>query len=158
MTIAVPMVNGCYYSFASIEAKFKGQIFLGIKSINYNRTRSRAKPRGTHPDPLGKTRGDNEYTADCEMYLPEFAAFVRNVIGSDDLKGYGDVFFDVTVTYNEEGLEPIVDEIIGCSIDSTDASNSQGTDATTRKFDLNPIKIRYFGADDLARPLAPPGG
>lgn len=157
-TIQVPLVNGVRHSFASIQAKFKGQIFLGIKSINYNRTRSRGEVRGTHPDPLAKTQGENAYTGDCEMYLAEFMAFLKLVTGSDDLTGYGDIPLDVTVTYGEDGFEPIVDELIGCHIDSTDASNSQGTDATLRKIDLGPLKVRYGGFDDLKKPLAPPAG
>lgn len=156
--LVVPLVNGVRHSFASIEAKFAGQIFLGIKSINYSRTRSRGEVRGTHPDPIAKTRGENAYTADCEMYLAEFMAFLRAVTGSDDLTGYGDIEFDVTVTYSEDGFSTIVDEIITCHVDTTEASNGQGTDPTLRKIDLGPMKVRYGRYDDLKSPLTPPPG
>lgn len=146
--IEYPLVNGVRHSFASIELKLNGQIFVGFKSINYNRTRTRSKPRGNHPDPLGKTRGENEYTADCEVYLAEWNLF-QELLGD----GYGDVIFEVQVTYTENGFDSIQDRIIGCTVDSTDASNGQGPDASVRKFDLNPIKIKFNGVDDLATPL-----
>ena len=149
--IQYPLINGRRHSFASIELKLNGQIFIGFKSINYSRTRSRTMVYGTSPDPLGKTRGTNEYKADCELYLAEFQNFV-NDLGS----GYGDISFDITVTYSENGFDSICDVIKGCTLDSTDASNSQGTDATVRKMDLNPIKILFNGIEDLDVPLTAP--
>jgi hypothetical protein len=153
--LTVPLVNGCRHSFASIELKLAGQIFLGFKSINYSRTRSRGEVRGAHPDPIAKTRGENAYTADCELFLAEFMAFLAVVCGSDDISGYGDIAFDVTVTYSEDGFTTIVDEIIGCHVDTTEASNGQGTDPTVRKVDLGPLKVRFNRKDDLKTPLTP---
>lgn len=148
--IQYPLINGVRHSFSSIEAKLAGSIFLGMKSINYSRTRSRGWARGTSPDPLGKTLGDNEYKADVELYLAEFNVFIVNALGG---AGYGDVFFSVSVTYTLPNFDTIVDQIIGCTLDTTDASNSQGTDPTLRKFELNPTKILYNGLNDLAVPL-----
>lgn len=152
--IPYPLINGVRHSFASIELKLKDQVFSGFKSINYSRTRSRSMVRGNSPDPIGKTTGTNEYSADCELYLAEWNLF-QELLGGD---GYGDAFFNILVTYSANGFDPIADEINGCTLDSTDASNSQGDDPTVRKFDLNPIKIKFNGKDDLAFPLAPPPG
>jgi hypothetical protein len=153
--LTVPLVNGVRHSFASIELKLAGQIFVAFKSINYSRTRARGEVRGAHPDPIAKTRGENSYSADCELYLAEFMQFLRAVAGNDDISGYGDIAFDVTVTYSEDGFDVIVDEIIGCHVDTTEASNGQGTDPTVRKVDLGPLKIRYNRQDDLQNPLTP---
>lgn len=157
-TLTVPLTNGVRHSFASIELKLAGQIFLGFTAINYSRTRSRGLGRGAHPDPLFKTRGENEYSADCELFLAEFMAFLKAAKGGGSIQGYGDVQFDVIVTYQEEGFDPIVDELIGCSIDSTEASNGTGTDPTVRSVDLNPLKIRFGREDDTTTPLAPAPG
>src|SRR5271154_6739125 len=119
--IPYPFVNGDRHSFASIEMKLNGQIFLGIKSIDYSRTRNRELVRGTHPDPLGKTVGENDYKASVEVYLAEWNQFqnslslggtvgsavggaigglvgglVAGVLGG----GYGSTYFTVTVTYS----------------------------------------------------------
>lgn len=146
--IQYPLINGVRHSFASIELKLSTQLFIGFKSINYSRTRNRTIVRGNSPDPLGKTRGENDYSADCEVYLAEWNLF-QALLG----KGYGDVFFPVIVTYSENGFDTITDTITGCSIDSTEASQSQGSDPLTRKFDLKPLKIKFAGVDDLANPL-----
>lgn len=146
--IAYPLINGVRHSFASIELKLNNQIFIGFKSINYTRTRSRTKVRGNSPDPLGKTIGENDYSTDAEMYLAEWNLF-QSQLGA----GYGDVFFQILVTYSANGFDTIQDVINGCTVDSTEASQSQGPDPLVRKFDFSPLKILFNGIDDLATPL-----
>jgi hypothetical protein len=147
--IQYPLANGNRHGgTVSIELKLAGTIFVGFTSINYTRTRSRTMVYGNSPDPIGKTRGTNEYKADCELYLAEFNAF-QALLGP----GYGDVFFEINVTYSENGFDTISDTIRGCTLDTTEASNAQGTDPTKRKFELNPTKILFNGIDDMAVPL-----
>ncbi len=146
--ISYPLINGVRHSFASIELKLKEQIFIGFKSVNYSRTRSRTKVRGNHPDPLGKTQGENDYSADIELYLAEWNLF-QEQLGA----GYGDVFFQVLVTYSANGFDTIQDVINGCTLDSTEASQQQGPDPLVRKFDLSPLKILFNGKDDVETPL-----
>lgn len=156
--IAYPLVNGSRHGFSSIELKMADQIYRGFKAINYSRTRSRGLVRGNHPDPLGKTRGENEYAASVELYFAEFVLFMDSLKLGEGGGGYGDKFFDVYVTYGENGFETITDEIIGCTLDTTDASNGQGTDGLVRTVELNPLKIKFAGRDDLLFPLDPPPG
>jgi len=154
--LAYPVVTGFRHGFASLSAEFKLKdgktvTYRGFKSINYNRTRDRGLVRGNHPDPIAKVRGENSYDADVEVYLAEFADLVKQ-IGP----GYGDVMFTLLVHFVEGGFAGLQDEIQGCTFDSTEASNSQGTDALTRKFKLNPLKILFDGEDDCEVPLSPP--
>jgi hypothetical protein len=148
MTIQYPIVNGNRHDYTSAEIKIKGKIIQGIKSINYSRTRSRTVVMGTSVDPLGKTKGTNEYKADFELYLAEFNELVLEA-GA----GYGDVYFDISVTWSANGFDTVTDEIIGCTFDTTDSSNAQGGDTIVRKIEINPIKIRFAGVDDLDTPL-----
>jgi len=150
-TIPYPLVNGTRHSFSSIELKLNGNIFIGFKSINYSRTRSRSMVYGNSPDPIGKTQGTNEYSADVELYLAEWNQFMES-IGP----GYGDTFFQVLVTYSANGFDTIQDTINGCTIDGLEVSQSQGTDPLVRKFDMSPLKILFNGKDDLAVPLVGP--
>lgn len=147
-SLAYPLVNGCRHSFSSVELNLAGLIFVGFTAINYTRTRSRTMVYGPHPDPIGKTRGKNEYKADCELYFAEFNLF-KSTLGP----GYGDIPFSVQVTYTENGFDTIIDTILGCTLDSTEASNAEGTDPTKRKFEMNPIKILFNNEDDLTTPL-----
>lgn len=150
-----PLVNGTRHDFSSIKMKFaiagKNTVEMYVKSINYSRTRSRTQVRGNHPDPIATTRGTNEYKADCEMFLAEYRLLVAE-LGA----GYGDVTFNVIVTYGENGFETVTDEIIGCHLDGDDSSNGAGTDPLVRKIDLNPLKILMCGIEDLELPLESP--
>lgn len=151
--IPYPLVQGVRHGFSNIELKMKDQLFVGFKSINYSRTRTRGLVRGNHPDPIGWTQGDNEYKASCEIYLAEWNLF-QQLLGP----GYGDVAFSVLVTYGATGFDTITDELIGCHMDTSDVSNSQGTDALSRSIELNPLKIIFGGLDDVTIPLGPPPG
>jgi hypothetical protein len=164
MTTAIqyPLVNGVRHSFASIEAKIAGQIYL-VTGVNYSRKRSRTMVRANHPDPVGKTQGSNEYSCDIELLLAEFnalqAALIAQANAANLNGGYGNLPFQIVVQYTENGLDTVTDTILGCTFDSTESSNAEGTDATKRKVELNPLKILFNGQDDLATPLqAPPGG
>jgi hypothetical protein len=149
--LAYPFINGVKHSLNSVELKIAGRIYIGFKTINYTRKRNRALVRGNSPDPLAKTIGENEYSADCELYLAEF-----NLLQSDLGAGYGDIQFPVYATWTQNGFDTITDILLGCNLDSTESNNSQGPDPTVRKFDLSPIKILYNGVDDLAVPLVAP--
>ncbi len=154
-SLTYPLIRGVRHSFASITLVFaldggkKVQMFC--KSINYGRTRSRGLVRGNHPDPIAKTRGENEYKCSVEMALAEYRLLVAE-IGP----GYGDKVFSTQVTYGESGFETVTDEILGCTIDDDDASNSQGPDPLMRKLDLAPLKILMAGIDDLKIPMVSP--
>ncbi len=147
--ISYPLISGVRHDFSSIELKLNGQIFVGFKSINYSRTRSRTMVYGNSPDPIGKTRGTNEYSADVEVYLAEWNAF-QDSLGA----GYGDQPFQVLVTYSNDGFDTIQDVIRGCTIDGLEVSQSQGSDPLVRKFDMSPLKILFNGLDDLLIPLS----
>lgn len=155
--LAYPLINGVRHGYSSIEFKLAGQIFVGFKSINYGRKRSRSFARGNHPDPLGKTRGTNEYNADCELFLAEWNLFQAQLVAVASTQGlgtgYGDVLFQTLVTYGENQFDTVQDIINGCTVDETTAGQSEGPDPLIRKLDLSPLKILFNGIDDLAVPL-----
>jgi hypothetical protein len=145
--ILYPLINGVRPSFASVEFVFGVRRVIGVKAINYKRERKREYVYGTSPDPLGKTQGVNEYSADVELFLPEWALV-------SEIPGYGDVPFLVIVNYTAVGTGTVTDVLVNCTIDSTDASNGQGPGALSRKVELNPTKILFNGIDDMLIPLA----
>jgi hypothetical protein len=149
--LVYPLRNGVRHGFSSVIWTIKSVKLRGIKGINYGRTRDRELLRGNHPDPFAKTIGENSYTCDIEVYLAEFM-FVIDQLGA----GYGDIFFDCQCAYGADGFSAKTDEILGCTLDTTEVANAQGTGALTRKFALNPLKILFGGLDDLAVPLGPP--
>ena len=146
-----PLINGSMFSYSSIELNMNGTIFRGFKSIDYSRKRDRPAQYGNSPDPLGKPVGKNSYEATGEIYVAEFRNFVQS-LGA----GYGDVYFQVTVTYQQNGFDTVQDVIDGCTLDEMSASFTEGTDALSQKFALNPLKILFNMVDDLAVPLISP--
>lgn len=150
-----PLIRGFRHGFASITLKFQLEggktVQMFCKSINYSRTRGRGLVRGNHADPIAKTRGENEYSGSVEMALAEYRLLIAE-IGP----GYGDKIFTTLVTYGETGFETVTDELIGCTIDGDDASNSQGSDPLMRKIELAPLKILMGGVDDLEDPMISP--
>lgn len=156
--IPYALVNGARFAPVSCEIRLAfpaaglSLIVIGYKSIVYNRKRSRAYAKGQSVDPLGKTRGSNTYQASFEVHLPEYNALLSQ-LGD----GYGDVFFNISCTYNESPLTVVTDQILGCTFDSTEANVDQTSDDPLyRMIELSPVKIKFRGLDDAAVPLAPP--
>ena len=167
--IAYPLLNGVRQSFVSTEIRFaqaaigttQGGTALslnlrGYKSANYGRTRTRGMMYGNHPDPLGKTRGKNEYKCELEFAIAEVLA-IQNALQAlaGGPSGYGDVFFQLIITHSENGFDTITDTISGCTFDTDDLSLSEGVDATYQKINVNPLKVVRNGIDDVTYPLTP---
>lgn len=149
--IPYPDSLGFRHSWTSIKAVVAGLPILGLKKCSYSRTRTREILRGTHPDPLGKTQGENAYTGSLDMYLAEFQQLKSALIllGQSQGIGYGDVFFTITVSYGAPGFQTVQDEIQSCTLDTTQAEQSQGPAALIRGIELNPLKIVFDGDDDV---------
>ena len=153
--IQYPDSLGARHSWTSIKAIVAGLPILGIKKCSYSRIRTREIMHGTHPDPIGKTVGENAYKASIDLYLAEYqqlkAALVQQATANQS--GYGDVFFTVQVQYQAPGFTLIQDEIHGCTLDETNAEQTQGPAALIRGIELNPLKILFDGDDDYSPSL-----
>lgn len=149
--LAYPLINGLRHDWSSVEAKLNGQIFVGIRSINYSISIDAAYVRGTSPDPFAQTRGTNDYTCDCEVYLAEWNQFISQ-LGD----GWSDQFFNIQVSYAEESLDQITDLISGCRLVGVEVSQSQSADPLMRKLTFKPLKIYYQGFENLTDPLTAP--
>jgi hypothetical protein len=155
--LQVPLINGAIRSFGHVRMQIAGFDFTGgFKSIDYDRERSREMVYSNSPDPVGKTLGENKYTCEAEVYYDWWSNLLQTVqqqLGP----GYGDQSFAIYVSYVGTNLSTYTDTILGCTFDSTKASNKQGSAALTRTVKFNPLKILFNGVDDLEVPLqAPP--
>jgi hypothetical protein len=168
--LSYPLIDGYRKSFVSIEAVFSTkQTALsgapsvgtalslnvrGFKNITMKRKRTRGIPRGNHPNPLGKTRGSNAFECAIEMYIEEFNLLQAQLVQAALGGFYGDVFFNFSRTYTENGTDTIVDTAIGCTLDETDGDDTQSDDPTVRKIDLAPLNILFNQQPDT-QPLQP---
>ena len=143
-----PLINGHRYSWASIEAFFKGVPILGIKSINYKSSLKAGTVRGTAPQKIGRTRGEQDADCDFEMLKLEAMAFI-GILGAAGV-GFGETSFQIKVAYSENlpGVFPqpvIVDSINGVRIEELAASNAEGTDASMMKFTCSAMDVLHNG-------------
>lgn len=153
-----PLINGFSYSWASLEFKFLGSPIITVQSIDYAAKTERKQPYGTNPNPLSKTRGKLGNTAKVKMLAAEAYALI-GALGALDPTGnnaYGDVFFNVTVSFSEAGQAVIVDTIVGCTVDTFEQSSAEGTDAIMIEMELNPLQILRNGQQASSAPLNAP--
>jgi hypothetical protein len=141
----IPYINGAYNSFANIELRFQGFLYVGFKSINYGFKVGSQFVRGTNPLPLGTTMGQAEPRADCEIYLPQFIDLMSRM--GDGFMQRQDLTF--TVTYgnpvDNAGLVTVTDLIADCRIIEVASDNSESLDATVRKITFMPLRMLFNG-------------
>jgi hypothetical protein len=148
--IRYPDTTSFRADFHSSIAKIDGQQFPGYKECKLSRKRERGVVKGANADPLGKTRGSNTYEASITVFAAEFKIFVLDHFGA----GYADKTFTFEVALTEGGYDTQVHYALGCTIDSSELSISEGNDAVTLTIDMSPVKILFNGTDDNAAPLA----
>lgn len=147
--ISYPDTVGFRAGFNSTIVKIDGQEFVGYKEGKMSRKRTRGIVKGANADPLGKTRGSNEYEMSLTVYTAEFKAFVLDHFGP----GYGDVQFTNEVTITENGYDTQTHYARGCTINTSEFAFAEGTDALTMQIDFGPTKLLFNGVDDNERPL-----
>lgn len=154
--IQVPLTNGVVRSFGHVRLQIAGLEFTGgFKSIKRSRKRDREFPYSNSPDPIGKTLGENKYQCSAVVYYDWWANLLQTVQANLG-PGYGDQMFTIYISYVGKNLVTYTDQVIGCSFDSTEADDTQGTQALTREIDFAPVKILFNGVDDLEDPLVAP--
>lgn len=136
-----PIINGYVYGYSSVEIQFGGWVFRGIKSIDYSHKRTPGKIRGTHPQILGRTRGQYEAEGSLVMWKHAWDR-LRDGLG----EGYLEVEFPICVTYSERGpLGTTVDILYACQIVDVSQSHSEGGDGLEVKLTLDIYMILENG-------------
>lgn len=149
-----PSINGHQFSFTSIEVWMGGIPLpnIAFKSINYKNKLTPGVMRGTRPHKLGRTRGEHDPTADCEIYRLAWEN-LRVTLGIGGV-GYGETSFDILVQFAELPTSPVLtDRIVACRVTETDYSNQSGTDPSTVKLTLDPMDILENGYSSIVGPL-----
>lgn len=148
MATEYPMVNGHRYDFSSVEARIKGKLYKGFKSVNYSQNLEPGEARGNHAQRLGTTRGELKAEADAEMYREEFDELIRD-LGD----GFMEARFPIVVSYADDGQKVSTDTLHTVRITGVENSNGQGTDALAVKLTLSPDWVDYNGKKPLKRML-----
>jgi hypothetical protein len=159
-----PQTNGFRYSYSSAEFTFLGSInatiIVPVLTLDYEAKRERQKVHGTSVNPIGKTRGQIDYTCKCKMLLAEYQQMIDTLSAADPTGqfAFGDLMFDIKCTYAESiGGQPsiITDVIQGCSVDSVMHTTAFGPDALAVEMEFNPLLI-IFNEDQMSSQIIQP--
>lgn len=165
--VQYPNVNGFAYSWASVEVRpqilsaggiVPLPIMVAAQSIDYEPSNNAKEIRGANPNPLATTRGEIENTGKMKLLLLDLNNFLT-ALGDADPTGnnaYGDLFFNVTVTYAEAGSPIITDTLTGCRVYKVTQTGAVGPDAIMSEIDMRPILILRNGQPMSSAVLSAP--
>jgi len=132
------------FSFSSITLKVDGEEYT-VKEVSYNDGTEPSMVYGSHPVPLGMTRGPYKADGSCVMFREDFQALRAKLAADFYTKS-----FSVLVAYAEGTGTVEQDELVGCRFNKRDSSNSQGADPSIVKLDLAVMYIKWNGVDPFA--------
>lgn len=142
-------INGNQHSWGSIILKIDGDRYYGFTAISYNdkRTRSKGYGLGRHHAPRGRTRGKYELDPVKLTGWKSSIQELRRALATRSANGlsYGDVEFQVTVQYIENGEQPITVEIERCVITGNSASDEENPDPLKEELEIDCMLIRRNG-------------
>ena len=144
MAIQNTFVNGNRYSWTSIEVVLGGRTYMGnpFKAISYNSKQEPGIVYGTSPRPIGRTRGQYLAAGSMEVYRSEWQDFVDFLMnGLSPSIGIHDLEFDITVSYAEPNSDVLTDVLVSCRMSNLNLDNSNGSDPSTVKCDLNMMEL-----------------
>ncbi|MEM9692608.1 MAG: hypothetical protein AAGA56_08690 [Myxococcota bacterium] len=145
MAESFPNINGYEYSFASIEINVDGRTYTGIKAMNYRHSREVGNAEGSPAELLGFARGSYTGVEGDMMMLRR----THDTLVQDLGPGYFDRMWDAIVSYAEEGLPLVTDELRGCTFTEEDYSNERGADPTMISLSFKGLQLRPNGVAPL---------
>lgn len=152
--VALPLINGRRYQFASIEMSVlkpngSSEIFIEFNSISYGDALDIAFVRGTNAAPIGWT--DGEYEAEDTVVAFYKSALQRliDAVGS----GYLGANFVITVKYSANG-EPLTTDVITCRLSGLKDAPAQGNEALTTEATFKTMLISRNNQTPLLNQLA----
>lgn len=142
-------VNGNQLSWGSITCKIDGSPFHGFIGITYADARERVKAygMGRHHAPRGRSRG--KYTVENSKLTGWKGSIqqLRQELAARALDGvsYGDVEFQVTISYFEDDDMPILIELNRCVIVKNSSGDDENADPEKEEIELDVMSIRRNG-------------
>jgi hypothetical protein len=142
-------VNGVHNSYCSIEFGAGGLVLPdgAIKSINYRQNGERGHLRGTSRVWQGRTAPIVTPEGDMEIYQAFWKQYLLPLFSAAGALGFMEFSVPVTVTHAEirNPDRTVVDTLYGVCINSVDSSNTEGTDPTVIRLDLDIMEIEFAG-------------
>jgi hypothetical protein len=142
-------VNGNLYSWGSIKLKIGGELFYGFTSIGYADKRERGKTwgMGRHHSPRGRASGKYS-TEPVKLGGPKdtIDALIKQLAAqAPDRVSYGNVVFQILVSYVEPGQDGINVELDDCVVASISSSDEENADPKATEIEIDCMRIRRNG-------------
>ena len=150
-TIDYPLINGVRHDFSSVRFKLRGVPVTGISAVNYSARKEPGKVYGTSSRLLGKTPGVVDFSASVTVYENEWA-YITAALAIPSAAGAAGLMtesFDIIVQYVTGNASLTTDTLVGCTITEIGASHSQGNSPLVRQITLQPMNIKFNGANVL---------
>ncbi len=146
------MLNGNRYSFVNITVNIGGNDQPRVfKSINYKATQEPGTVQANQVTVVGLTAGYGVGSGSFEMLISELDDLYASLTNNGEVPIMA-VDFDMIVAYSVNDVDVRTDSLLGCRITDLDASNQQGTDASTRANTLFIRRVLINGIDAYADP------
>ncbi len=142
-------VNGNQVSWGSCVLKLDGEPFTGFTSISFADKRERVKAygMGRHQAPRGRSRG--KYTVEPVKLTgwKSSVKILRDALAaqSQDGRSYGDVEFEIVLTYSEADEPPILVQLERCVWTGNSSSDEEGADPLKEEIEIDCMLIRRDG-------------
>jgi hypothetical protein len=143
-----PLINGVVHDWSSVRISVRGKTILGVRTLTYSDKLESTKVYGTHPQPLGRTRGRYEAEGSLGLYLAE-ANELLTILGP----GFSEVPFDIICSYSD-GVSPVItDTLRGARLVGPATDYSEGGDPLGLEFDLDILAILWNGKASVKNSL-----
>lgn len=143
--MAVPMINGNRYGWASISLGLNGIQYDEFTAITYRASQEIGKVRAKGHRKLGRTKGESDSDGSFTM-LKKKADLLIQALGPGFMTGAFD--FPITVSYSETTESAVVtDELVSCRIIAVENAPAQGTEPATTVFTIDIGGIIFNGVD-----------
>lgn len=134
--LPLPLINGHYYSHASIEVRMGPVVITEFTAIDYEPSLEVGDVYGSRTQKFGSTRGQENGSCTMRLLYPAWEV-LRRALGNI---GYGERYFPTIVSRAEVGMPVITDLIVG-RITNAARSDAVGTDASQVALTLNVLRI-----------------
>lgn len=106
------MINGNIYKWSDVKVRMLGITLTGITDINYERKQEKTNLYGAGNDPVARSHGQNEYTANISLTLNQLHEIESLLAAGQSILDIAP--FDVLCAYTVNGTKIIKDKILEC--------------------------------------------
>lgn len=142
-------INGHQHSWGSVKFKIDGEEFSGLSAIKFSDKLEKTKAYGTGKAHGPRARSRGKYSTELVVitFFTGSAQLLRAHLAEKSENGtsYGNVTFQMTLQFIEEGDEPVTVDFQDCEFSSNDASVEENPDPTKEDVGIDVMRILRNG-------------